>query len=106
MTIFSIFKHISYSIEENNALNATIDDYIQEREKVLYFFFLFICWIIVATLQISARWDPVEACRPIIEEAPVFYPTIEVLIIIAIFTFVVAIYSFFILSNLISYFTF
>lgn len=93
MTIFSIFKHISYSIEENNALNATIDDYIQEREKVLYFFFLFICWIIVATLQISARWDPVEASRPIIEEAPVFYPTIEVLaIIIAIFTFVVAIY--------------
>ena len=43
-------------------------------------------------LQISARWDPVEASRPIIEEAPVFYPTIEVLIIIAIFTFVVAIY--------------
>ncbi|KAK7328519.1 hypothetical protein VNO77_22628 [Canavalia gladiata] len=27
--------------------------------------------------KISARWDPVEACRPIIEEAPVFYPTIE-----------------------------
>ncbi|XP_027354760.1 lysine-specific demethylase JMJ18-like [Abrus precatorius] len=27
--------------------------------------------------KISARWDPVEACRPRIEEAPVFYPTIE-----------------------------
>ncbi|BAT79962.1 hypothetical protein LR48_Vigan213s001500 [Vigna angularis] len=27
--------------------------------------------------KISARWDPVGACRPIIEEAPVFYPTIE-----------------------------
>ncbi|KOM28700.1 hypothetical protein LR48_Vigan564s001000 [Vigna angularis] len=27
--------------------------------------------------KISARWDPVEACRPIIDEAPVFYPTIE-----------------------------
>ncbi|KAH1042111.1 hypothetical protein GLYMA_09G083300v4 [Glycine max] len=27
--------------------------------------------------KISARWDPVEASRPIIEEAPVFYPTIE-----------------------------
>ncbi|KAK7304064.1 hypothetical protein RJT34_15075 [Clitoria ternatea] len=25
--------------------------------------------------KIAARWDPVEACRPIIEEAPVFYPT-------------------------------
>lgn len=30
-------------------------------------------------LQISARWDPSEACRPIIDEAPVFHPTIEVL---------------------------
>ncbi|KAK7373089.1 hypothetical protein VNO80_06486 [Phaseolus coccineus] len=27
--------------------------------------------------KISARWDPVEAYRPIIDEAPVFYPTIE-----------------------------
>ncbi|KAL2327491.1 hypothetical protein Fmac_020918 [Flemingia macrophylla] len=27
--------------------------------------------------KISARWDPIEACRPIIEEAPVFYPTVE-----------------------------
>ncbi|KAG7963953.1 hypothetical protein I3843_09G144500 [Carya illinoinensis] len=27
--------------------------------------------------EISARWDPVEAQRPIIDEAPVFYPTIE-----------------------------
>ncbi|KAK7399652.1 hypothetical protein VNO78_10839 [Psophocarpus tetragonolobus] len=27
--------------------------------------------------KISARWDPLEACRPIIDEAPVFYPTIE-----------------------------
>ncbi|TKY60185.1 Lysine-specific demethylase JMJ18 [Spatholobus suberectus] len=27
--------------------------------------------------KISARWDPVEACRPIVDEAPVFYPTIE-----------------------------
>ncbi|KAK6916872.1 JmjN domain, partial [Dillenia turbinata] len=25
----------------------------------------------------SARWCPAEACRPIIDEAPVFYPTIE-----------------------------
>ncbi|KAG6692357.1 hypothetical protein I3842_10G110800 [Carya illinoinensis] len=25
----------------------------------------------------AARWDPVQACRPIIDEAPVFYPTIE-----------------------------
>lgn len=28
--------------------------------------------------QISARWVPDEACRPAIEEAPVFYPTVEV----------------------------
>ncbi|KAK9223476.1 hypothetical protein WN944_011920 [Citrus x changshan-huyou] len=27
--------------------------------------------------EISARWDPAEACRPIIDEAPVFYPTVE-----------------------------
>ncbi|KAK7281435.1 hypothetical protein RIF29_09424 [Crotalaria pallida] len=27
--------------------------------------------------KVSARWDPVEACRPIIDEAPVFYPTVE-----------------------------
>ncbi|KAJ9168425.1 hypothetical protein P3X46_019950 [Hevea brasiliensis] len=27
--------------------------------------------------KVTARWDPVEACRPIIDEAPVFYPTIE-----------------------------
>jgi len=41
-------------------------------------------------LQISARWDPVGACRPIIEEAPVFYPTIEVLVTIrVIFIFLV-----------------
>ncbi|CAJ2661587.1 unnamed protein product [Trifolium pratense] len=27
--------------------------------------------------KISARWDPTEACRPIMDEAPVFHPTIE-----------------------------
>ncbi|CAL5186973.1 unnamed protein product [Lathyrus oleraceus] len=27
--------------------------------------------------KISARWDPAEACRPIIDGAPVFHPTIE-----------------------------
>ncbi|XP_058722877.1 lysine-specific demethylase JMJ15-like [Vicia villosa] len=27
--------------------------------------------------KISARWDPAEPCRPIIDEAPVFHPTIE-----------------------------
>ncbi|XP_075481837.1 lysine-specific demethylase JMJ18-like isoform X1 [Primulina tabacum] len=27
--------------------------------------------------QVSARWVPFEACRPLIEEAPVFYPTAE-----------------------------
>ncbi|KAG8657404.1 hypothetical protein MANES_03G066800v8 [Manihot esculenta] len=27
--------------------------------------------------QVTARWDPAEACRPIIDEAPVFYPTVE-----------------------------
>ncbi|KAJ4830288.1 hypothetical protein Tsubulata_003627 [Turnera subulata] len=27
--------------------------------------------------KVTARWDPVEACRPIIDEAPVFYPTVE-----------------------------
>ncbi|XP_038679857.1 lysine-specific demethylase JMJ18-like isoform X2 [Tripterygium wilfordii] len=26
---------------------------------------------------IMARWDPSEACRPIIDEAPVFYPSVE-----------------------------
>ena len=30
--------------------------------------------------QVSARWNPAEACRPIIDEAPIFYPTIEVII--------------------------
>ncbi|KAL5186477.1 putative lysine-specific demethylase JMJ14 [Glycine soja] len=28
-------------------------------------------------LQISARWDSVEACRPIVDEAPMFYPNIK-----------------------------
>ncbi|XP_031262331.1 lysine-specific demethylase JMJ18-like isoform X1 [Pistacia vera] len=27
--------------------------------------------------NVSARWDPTEACKPIIDEAPVFYPTVE-----------------------------
>lgn len=27
--------------------------------------------------EISARWDPNEACLPVIDEAPVFYPTAE-----------------------------
>ncbi|XP_027347456.1 lysine-specific demethylase JMJ18-like [Abrus precatorius] len=27
--------------------------------------------------EISARWNPIAACRPIIDESPVFYPTIE-----------------------------
>ncbi|KAJ4833266.1 hypothetical protein Tsubulata_005109 [Turnera subulata] len=27
--------------------------------------------------KVTARWDPVEACRPVIDEAPVFYPTVE-----------------------------
>lgn len=27
--------------------------------------------------KMSARWNPDEACRPIIEEAPIFYPTTE-----------------------------
>lgn len=27
--------------------------------------------------KISARWNPNEACRPIIDEAPIFYPTRE-----------------------------
>lgn len=27
--------------------------------------------------EISARWNPSESCRPCIEEAPVFYPTVE-----------------------------
>ncbi|KAE8664573.1 Lysine-specific demethylase JMJ15 [Hibiscus syriacus] len=27
--------------------------------------------------KVSARWDPDEACRPKIDDAPVFYPTVE-----------------------------
>ncbi|GAB4829460.1 hypothetical protein Ancab_019132 [Ancistrocladus abbreviatus] len=27
--------------------------------------------------KVSARWDRSEACRPILDEAPVFYPTLE-----------------------------
>ncbi|KAK9937036.1 hypothetical protein M0R45_013853 [Rubus argutus] len=27
--------------------------------------------------KVSARWDPDEACRPVIDDAPVFYPTAE-----------------------------
>ncbi|KAK3041880.1 hypothetical protein RJ639_001248 [Escallonia herrerae] len=27
--------------------------------------------------KVSARWDPVDSCRPVIDEAPVFYPTFE-----------------------------
>ncbi|PKI37517.1 lysine-specific demethylase JMJ18-like [Punica granatum] len=26
---------------------------------------------------VSARWDPSEACRPVLDEAPVFYPTVK-----------------------------
>ncbi|KAF3450178.1 hypothetical protein FNV43_RR06258 [Rhamnella rubrinervis] len=29
------------------------------------------------TPKVSARWVPDEACRPLIEDAPVFYPTVE-----------------------------
>lgn len=29
--------------------------------------------------QVTARWRPEEACRPDIEDVPVFYPTDEVL---------------------------
>lgn len=63
--------------------------YKRVSERDLFFFFIhkldFCCM-----LQVSARWDPVGACRPIIEEAPVFYPTLEVLVTIrAIFIFVV-----------------
>lgn len=39
----------------------------------------------VDMLQISARWDPDEPCRPTIDDAPVFYPTIEVLLMTSIF---------------------
>ncbi|XP_048228942.1 lysine-specific demethylase JMJ18 [Ricinus communis] len=27
--------------------------------------------------KVIARWNPIEACRPSIDEAPVFYPTVE-----------------------------
>ncbi|KAJ0017571.1 hypothetical protein Pint_11402 [Pistacia integerrima] len=27
--------------------------------------------------KVSARWDPTETCKPVIDEAPVFYPTVE-----------------------------
>ncbi|XP_050368542.1 lysine-specific demethylase JMJ14-like [Argentina anserina] len=27
--------------------------------------------------KIAPRWDPEEACRPVIDDAPVFYPTVE-----------------------------
>ncbi|KAK8581382.1 hypothetical protein V6N13_144410 [Hibiscus sabdariffa] len=27
--------------------------------------------------KVSARWDPNEACRPSVDDAPVFYPTVE-----------------------------
>lgn len=27
--------------------------------------------------QISARWDPTKACKPIVDAAPTFYPTVE-----------------------------
>ncbi|XP_065848080.1 lysine-specific demethylase JMJ18 [Euphorbia lathyris] len=27
--------------------------------------------------EVTARWDPTESCRPTINEAPVFYPTVE-----------------------------
>lgn len=27
--------------------------------------------------KITARWDPSEACRPNVDEAPIFYPTVE-----------------------------
>lgn len=28
--------------------------------------------------QVTARWRPGDACRPILEDAPVFYPSEEV----------------------------
>ncbi|KAJ7969241.1 lysine-specific demethylase JMJ18-like [Quillaja saponaria] len=31
----------------------------------------------IKEISLSARWDPAEACRPVIDEAPVFYPTAE-----------------------------
>lgn len=34
--------------------------------------------------QVLARWDPNEACRPVIDDAPVFYPTEEVFTFLAL----------------------
>lgn len=34
--------------------------------------------------QVLARWDPDEACRPVIDDAPVFYPTEEVCTFLAL----------------------
>lgn len=34
-------------------------------------------------MQITARWDPSEACKPDVDEAPIFYPTAEVTIRLA-----------------------
>lgn len=31
--------------------------------------------------QVVARWHPEDACRPVLEEAPVFHPTEEVLFV-------------------------
>lgn len=30
--------------------------------------------------EITARWNPLEPCRPLVDDAPIFYPTNEVFI--------------------------
>ncbi|KAK4751196.1 hypothetical protein SAY87_004678 [Trapa incisa] len=35
------------------------------------------CSVSPQSQKISARWDPSEACRPVLDEAPAFYPTME-----------------------------
>ena len=68
----SSFKNIIH-------LNAITVGYLNAPLSFLLLFHdAYISKIIFGVLQISVKWDPAEACRPIIDEAPVFHPTIEV----------------------------
>lgn len=42
-------------------------------------FHIKICFLNYDIKQVSAKWNPAEARRPIIDDAPVFYPNDEVL---------------------------
>ncbi|KAF8408758.1 hypothetical protein HHK36_004826 [Tetracentron sinense] len=66
--------------QKTDSVDMVLEHVGQSRTLNPTFFPLYDASLIVDLMlkQISARWRPIEACRPIIVEAPVFYPNEEV----------------------------